>query len=215
MARKVNSALERQLSYNSELMKLHGSRYAVQNSDTPFARDVDVLFAQYKPLRLRVYGQLNHNMAKAVDQEDLTSFINEHFVRLVKEYDPSSGVDLPGYISIMLPMRSKHSFLDSVKKQAEKEGTTEGDDEVLSFLENSTQETIEDDPQPFLGYLHQMVTMNEMEDEILGLLLAYERPYDIEQSLKAEYNITSKEAKHAIQEVRDVVGFVYDRYLHE
>lgn len=215
MAKKVNSTLERQLSYNSELMGLRGSRYAITNSDVPLARDVDALFAQYKPLRLRVYGQLNHGITKQADQEDLTSFINEHFVRLVKEYDPSSGVDLPGYISIMLPMRSKYSFLGSLLKLADKEGTTEGDDEVLTFLENTTESFIEDNQHEFLAYLHETVRMDEMEDEVLGLLLAHSRPSVIERSLRDEFGLNTKEAKETIQEVKDAVGYVYKRYLEE
>ena len=85
-------------------------------------RDPEVLLEDYEKLRYKIYKQelprfayLDEQTCKVVynqaEADDLQSYIDYQFIKLVKEYDPTSGVDFPGYIKSKLPLRVKHSYI--------------------------------------------------------------------------------------------------------
>ena len=55
-----------------------------------------------------ITGRVVYDKAKV---DDLKSYIDYQFVKLVNEYDPNSAVDFPGYIKSKLPLRVRHSYL--------------------------------------------------------------------------------------------------------
>lgn len=102
-------------------------------------RDVDALIVKYKRLLSAVYneqkgrfdhksdknspkgespkGNLNYTKDQLAlikpksSQDELMSYILYQFILLVKEYDPQSGVDFPGYIKTKLYLRTRHSYI--------------------------------------------------------------------------------------------------------
>ncbi len=72
------------------------------------------------PLRKSIYRKLAASVPSTADKEDLVNFIDEQFVKLVKEYDPMSGVDFPGYISKMLLIRAKGLYVRPVNRGHER-----------------------------------------------------------------------------------------------
>ena len=87
-----------------------------------YNRDVEELFKDYEPLRKVIWAKNKYKFLKEegsfsyshsqsgytynyADLDDLKSYIDTEFVRLVKEYDINGPIDFPGYISSKLTKR--------------------------------------------------------------------------------------------------------------
>ena len=98
-----------------------------------YPRDLSTMYKQYKPLREHIgkeeyerfiYHYENHTVVDKAKLDDLDSYINYEFIKLVQEYDPTSPVDFPGYIKSKLTLRTKHSYLKSYFKHMYRESLT-------------------------------------------------------------------------------------------
>lgn len=98
-----------------------------------YPRDLSTMYKQYKHLREHIgkeeyerfiYHYANHTVVDKAKIDDLDSYINYEFIKLVQEYDPTSPVDFPGYIKSKLTLRTKHSYLKSYFKQMYRESLT-------------------------------------------------------------------------------------------
>ena len=78
-------------------------------------RNVEALFNKYKPLILRVYKRFHPMFSNKQDKEDLLSEMRLIFYKLILEYDPSRGVDLPYYLKRMLEWRTFHYITKQLK----------------------------------------------------------------------------------------------------
>lgn len=128
----------------------------MEYNDRP--RDPEKLLEQYQPLINSVYsqfkgnfthsigpqsymqgarGQTNKDIPDTFAQSDLKSYINEQFLRLVKEYDPNGGVDFPGYIYAKLSRRVLGSYIHGRNRDNEREGVGVMDNQVERQLANS------------------------------------------------------------------------------
>src|SRR5690606_39735877 len=67
------------------------------------------------------------SFADDATRRELRSYIDEQFVKLVKEYDINNPVDFPGYIDKKLKLRVKQTFIKnqfrSEERRVGKEGT--------------------------------------------------------------------------------------------
>lgn len=118
-----------------------------------YPRDLSTMYKQYKHLREHIgkeeyerfiYHYGNHTVVDKDKIDDLNSYINYEFIKLVQEYDPSSPVDFPGYIKSKLTLRTKHSYLKSYFKHMYRESLTSTGEfskeyENLSVPESSTE----------------------------------------------------------------------------
>ena len=100
------------------------------------ARDLDRLYEQYRPLRLSLITQFAPDCVDSATKEELPSYIDEQFIRLTLEYDVSSPVDYPGYIKILLTLRTKYSFIDIRNKKANAEILEDITDPMTSNIAN-------------------------------------------------------------------------------
>lgn len=98
-----------------------------------YPRDLSTMYKQYKHLREHIgkkeyerfiYHYANHTVVDKAKIDDLDSYINYEFIKLVQEYDPTSPVDFPGYIKSKLTLRTKHSYLKSYFKHMYRESLT-------------------------------------------------------------------------------------------
>lgn len=98
-----------------------------------YPRDLSTMYRQYKHLREHIgkkeyerfiYHYANHTVVDKAKIDDLDSYINYEFIKLVQEYDPTSPVDFPGYIKAKLTLRTKHSYLKSYFKHMYRESLT-------------------------------------------------------------------------------------------
>lgn len=116
----------------------NGNRYITEvEGKGVFLRDTDKLFSQYANLRYKVYNQYVDDIPNSANRAELMSYINEEFVKLVKEYDINGEVDFPGYIKKKLGLRVKGSYIKKLHKNSFREPLGESDDSV-DFLLNTT-----------------------------------------------------------------------------
>ena len=163
--------LRSNLSHNTRRAREVPSRYTPENSEYEFTRDVDRLWVQFEPLRRSVYRKLSPSVPSVADREDLISFINEQFVKLVKEYDPTSGVDFPGYISKMLLIRSKGLYVRPVNREHEREAQTT-DEEILTQLDMVYEPEEEDieSVSSVLEYISGKIHLTDTDKKVIVML---------------------------------------------
>lgn len=73
--------------------------------------NIDRLLEQYDPLIKSIYNRFssyNGLCNNSDDYEDLKAQIQFEFVKLCREYNPTRGVDFPGYIKMLLQQRVYH-----------------------------------------------------------------------------------------------------------
>ena len=217
-SRTRNEDLERQLSYNPRRMKSSGSRYTPNGSSTEYSRDVDRLYVLYKPLRLAVYKDVASWLGNDVDKEDLTSFINEHFVRLVKEYDPTTNVDFPGYIKKMLTLRAKHSFTSTLRRLNDKEDSVGSQDEMLDYIgidsndRSPDEERVNEYFSKFYKYVDSKLSLDEMDKNILKLILTEHNTKYIVNYLVDDWGMDSRAATRYLNRFRNALKPLVDSY---
>lgn len=206
----------RQLSFDSGRMKDIGSRYTPEGSDTEYGRDVDRLYAQYKPLRLAIYKRVASRLYNQSDREDLISYINEHFVRLVKEYDVTNGVDFPGFIKTLLTFRAMNSFISSLNRVYNKEessGIQEELEEKLGYSEDSPSEyDIMEYYDDFVTYVLKNYKLTPIEVELLEGIITNERNVVLSRYLRRNYDMSQKEALETIKEFRTRLLTYFDEF---
>lgn len=110
-------------------------------------RDVEALLNQYHKLINAIYQQNKVKMNDQSKRDELYSYIVNTFILLVKEYDPSSNVDFPGYIKIKLTLRTKHSYLKKKFNDMDKQKVEDADDpktDIALRLKESQNDVIKD-----------------------------------------------------------------------
>lgn len=104
--------------------------------------NMERLSIKYEPLMKSIYKHFaayNNLFFSQDDYEDLWSQINLEFVKLCREYNPTKGVDFPGYLKIHLQQRVYH-YVTKLQKTKQREKTVEtrtynGDEEESFDLE--------------------------------------------------------------------------------
>ncbi|AYJ75225.1 putative RNA polymerase sigma factor 1 [Bacillus phage BSP36] len=168
---------------------LNGNRFMVNTSETRgvFLRDVDKLMHQYRNLRLSVFNQYKDALPDPVSQDELRSYIDEQFVRLVKEYDINGPVDFPGYIKTKLTYRVKHSYIKGEYRDRHRVFVTRNDFDVSNLIEKTPLIDEELDYYEVLEYALHDVKLTELEKEILFYILQEMTDAQIERKVKENH----------------------------
>jgi len=205
---------EKPLSFDSSRMKDIGSRYTPSGSNSEYNRDPDRLYSLYKPLRLSIYKQVSSKLYSQTDKEDLLSYINEHFVRLVKEYDVSGGVDFPGYIKTLLTFRAMRSFMGTLTKVYSKEDSIGIQEELDDKLNEASGEYVDEEDviayyDDFIRFVWKQKSLSQEELTVLQGVLIDERNIDIIRDLKREHEMSQNDAVILVDTFRDeLLGYL-------
>ncbi|AMQ66647.1 RNA polymerase sigma factor [Bacillus phage Shbh1] len=173
---------------------LNGNRYVVNTNEGKgvFLRDVDKLIHQYKNLRTSIFRDYKDYLPDPISQEELKSYIDEQFVRLVKEYDINGPVDFPGYIKTKLTQRVKNSYIRGEHRDRKRVFVPRNDFDISNLIESSPSHDEELDYYEALEYVLHDVELNEIEKETLFLILQEFPDTQIEKKLRQSYgNIAS------------------------
>lgn len=114
--------------------------YMRRDAHNPEYLDAEHALARFTPLIDSIMRQLRSWYSRydtRQDDEDLRSFIQTEFLRLHDRYDPSYGVDFPGYIKMNLERRVRYYVGRSQKRIG---------NEVLAFASDITGNYIESIP---------------------------------------------------------------------
>jgi hypothetical protein len=166
-----------------------------------FLRDVDKLMHQYRNLRLSVYNQYKDYLPDSTSQDELRSYIDEQFVRLVKEYDINGPVDFPGYIKTKLNYRVKHSYIKGEYRDRQRVFVPRNDFDVSNLIERSPKIDEELDYYEALEYALHDVKLNGLEREVLFHILQEMTDTQIEQSVKKNH----QNEKISSSSIRDTI----------
>lgn len=150
-------------------------------------------FARFTPLIESIVRRLRSlcSITASYDIEDLRSIIHTEFLRLHEKYDPSYGVDFPGYIKLNLERRARYYVVRSQKHRGHEVLALESDMYDDDPIEAIPDETAQQD----LGRVERIasVPIESIEDEtvrdiIYRVLINKE---DI-HSLARRYNVSPR-----------------------
>jgi hypothetical protein len=187
---------------------LNGNRYLVNTNEATgvFLRDVDKLMHQYKNLRLSVYNQFKDYMPDPISQSELWSYVNEQFVRLVKEYDINGPVDFPGYIKTKLTYRVKHSYIKGEYRDRQRVFVPKNEFDVSNLIEQSPVRDEELDYYEALEYTLSTVTLTDLEKEVLFYILQELTVSQIESKVKKAHpreRLSSAVVRETIEDMQE------------
>ena len=194
---------------------LNGNRFMVNTDEATgvFLRDVDKLMHQYRNLRLFTFNQYKDYLPDPVSQDELKSYIDEQFVRLVKEYDINGPVDFPGYIKTKLNYRVKHSYIKGEYRDRKRVFVPKSAFDVTTLMEQVPSQDEELDYYEVLEYALRDIKMTDLEKEILFYMLQELTDAQIERRIKADHP-NEKLSSAAIRDtLREVQTFLRTR-LH-
>lgn len=196
---------------NKEAKKIRNGNRFVEESEGKgvFSRDVDRLFLEYTNLRKKIYNMHAGAFNDEATKEELRSYIDEQFIKLVKEYDINSPVDFPGYINKKLKLRVKQTFVKNKFKERGREKLMSKDDGVSMLLDNQIME--EDSHLDFveldtLHYLFGDMTFSKEEEYILQIWLYAPVPDNkLINQVSNVFGISKKEAKRIVINLKNSV----------
>lgn len=189
----------------------NGNRFVDDGGGTGvFARDPERLLKDYTNLRKKIYNTYAPAFTDVATKEELKSYIDEQFVKLVKEYDINSPVDFPGYISKKLKLRVKQSFVKNKFKDRGREQLMKKDNGIESLLDVQSEAHPEDTSYEvilMMEYLGKGVTLSDVDKFILKLWLTEEVPNKhLVTKVTENFGLTTTEAKNTIKDLKEYVG---------
>lgn len=187
---------------------LNGNRFVVNTDENTgvFLRDVDKLIHQYKNLRLSIFNQYKEYLPDLVSQEELRSYIDEQFVRLVKEYDINGPVDFPGYIKTKLTYRVRHSYIKGEYRDRQRVFVPKNDFDVSNLIDSNPTIDEELDYYAVLEYTLRDIELTDLEKEILFYMLQEMTDSQIEKKIKRDRKrerISSITIRESLKKMQD------------
>jgi hypothetical protein len=183
-----------------------------------FLRDTDKLFHQYRNLRVSVFNSYKGYLPDRASQEELMSYIDEQFVKLIKEYDLQSPVDFPGYVKNKLENRVKHSFVRAEYRNRQRIFIPRNDFDVTNLMERNPLADEQLDYYETLQYVLQDVKMTHMERDMLFFMLQELNDTEIEKRIREKYtreHLSSSYIRDTLKEVQDFVKSRLYRSMEE
>ncbi|AAX92353.1 RNA polymerase sigma factor [Staphylococcus phage Twort] len=189
------------------------NRYVVDPSMNDLERDVDTLLYKYKNLRWSLYHRYAGVLSNESERQELQEYIDEQFIKLVKEYNIRSGVDFPGYIKSKLTLRVRNSYVKKNKKYKKTELLGNKDNTVEMLSEQLVSGVNESD---VISYVFEGVEFNDIQKLLLYYLLddGYHEDSAIIRLVSEELAVQRKEVSKELEELRTYIKFKIDAY-HE
>lgn len=210
----------------------NGSGNIVDNDTKMLARDVESLLLLYAPLRHSMYRQFQGFLPSHASKQDLSSFIDEQFVRLCYEFDVSGNVDFAGYIKIMLKLRVQYSFVGKEYKVRQKEALGRSEDLRVSMQAMDAEYNVDGFSTPdvgldildvemselqmeFMDFLTSSVTLDELDRDIIEAIFNEDSNIQIERAMYKKYRpmITHADSKLQVREVRDFLKIIVKEWI--
>lgn len=154
--------------------------------------DIDELMQKYAPLRksiFRLFSRYNNLWTSADEYEDLHQQIDYEFIRLCREYDPTVGVDFPGYIKSHLQQRVYH-YITKIQNNKRREGVVfavdnDGEPGESIDIENMSSKIVDEKSDNEFRKMEMMASLNvdDVPDKykslVNGLLFEHKSLEDI------------------------------------
>lgn len=156
-----------------------------------YARDADRLYEEYTNLRMSLYNKYQGNFRNQETKNELMSYIDEQFVKLVKEYDINSPVDFPGYVKTKLTARVAYSFVRGKHRDNNREVIMREEGTLQQLLEqDGISEYHRLDMEDLLNHLFGSEDMSEASWDILAGWMEYKTEREITVEVAERYGET-------------------------
>ena len=196
----------------------NGNRYVLDHSGKGvFARDTDRLFIEYTNLRKKLYNKHKDSFPDSATRAELKSYIDEQFIKVVKEYEINSAVDFPGYIKKKLPLRVRESFMHGKFKEKGREILTKEENDIEEMLESmETYEELNVDDLDLRDFVFSNGKFTDMEVDIINFWLeGKQTDAGIIRAMIAMYDCNKREVERAMEELRTYVKNKIQAYNKE
>jgi len=190
--------------------------HSMQDKKRLLQRDMETLFKNYSNLRNNIFHTYRHKLTSryplqeqsAID--DLRAYIDEEFIRLVKEYDISSEVDFPYYIKRKLTARVSSVFMGKKEIEFNSQVNTKDDETVAYLAELGAEENLmqyyENTGSALIEYITRGVDLTKAEQLILAVWTnADERIPDkyIANLLRENFGLSYTDANKIIADMKE------------
>lgn len=195
----------------------NGNRYIEDTSGNGvFARDPERLLKEYTNLRKKLYSTYAGSFADDATRRELRSYIDEQFVKLVKEYDINNPVDFPGYIDKKLKLRVKQTFIKNQFRDKKRERLTGSDNGVELLMDAYEYDEMDLDDVGILDSIFSGVSFSEEELFIINSWVTTSQTDKmLTQNLMEEFAMTKREADVLIKGMKEFVTFKLEEYNKE
>lgn len=192
----------------------NGNKYIIENEGKGvFSRDVDRLFNEYTNLRHKIYNDKKDYFNDAATREELRSYIDEQFVKLVKEYDINSPVDFPGYINRKLKARVNGVFVHSTHRDRKRERLADNEGDIEELLPSDSTDidthvlmSFEDDDS--VQQIFKGVTLSVVQKLIVGMWISGEpNQSKIVNYLSKHYKIKRTDLNEEYNELKEFLEY--------
>lgn len=193
---------------NKEAQKIrNGNRFVKEVDGTGvFSRDADRLLNEYTNLRKKLYSTYSGSFSDQATREELRSYIDEQFVKLVKEYDINSPVDFPGYIDKKLKLRVKQTFVKNQYRDKGREKLLSREDGIDILLDEQEYDELQEEDMTILNDIFSGVDFSEPETFIIkSWLTSPVTDARLTQQVSKEYSVTKREADVMLKNLKDFV----------
>lgn len=171
-----------------------------------YARDADRLYEEYTNLRMSLYNKYQNNFRNQETKNELMSYIDEQFVKLVKEYDINSPVDFPGYIKTKLTARVSYGFIRRKYRDKNREVIMREEGTLQQLMEHEEPETYSRlNMQDLLEHLFEEEEMYDMSWDILEGWMEYDTEREITVSVADKYDTTYAAVDREKDRIRGIV----------
>lgn len=197
----------------------NGNRYVEESEEGRgvFSRDVDRLFLEYTNLRKKIYNTQKYRFPDEATRRELESYIDEQFVKLVKEYDINSPVDFPGYIKTKLNLRVKQVFVKGRYRDQEREQLTSNDWDIENLLADEQMQAYHKEKNnEMLAHLLSEASLTTVQKSILKIWLSYPLSQTkVITEIVNEHGLSRKEATQEVEELKEYLGYRLKDFLRK
>ena len=196
----------------------NGNRYIHDEGGTGvFGRDVDRLFIEYTNLRKSIFNKQKYKFSDKATREELESYIDEQFVKLVKEYDINNPVDFPGYIKTKLNLRVSQVFIRGRYRDKGREQLMKDEWGVKNLIEFDEVDAYQkEQTDNLLSMLLNDLTLDDMEEVILLTWLEETQPQSkVVTQVTRAFDVTRKEAEEVIEEMKEYLTPRLEAYIRK
>lgn len=171
-----------------------------------YARDADRLFEKYTNLRMSLYNKYQGNFRNQETKNELMSYIDEQFVKLVKEYDINSPVDFPGYVKNKLTARVAYGFVRRKHRDRNREVIMRKEGTIQEILEQEGSGSYQQlEMQDLMNHLFEEEGLTDMSWDILKGWIKYDTERAITEEVAREYGETYAAVDREKSRLKEIV----------
>lgn len=167
-------------------------------------RDEERLYHEYTGLRKELYSRYSSQLPPGASRDELMSYIDEQFIKLVREYEINSPVDFPGYIKTKLTMRVERVYVHNQHKYKRKEICVIDDEENPIQVEGTLSDEDLHERAMLVDSVLAPISLTDLDKDILSDMLSEQgvTDKDMIDRYSKKYEVSLQEVRRHIRDIR-------------